>query len=60
MPYFAALYVMINTSKGITMTIHNNPSVLLSKISLSIYLFLFLFPRDLTSLGSGIKDIDIV
>jgi hypothetical protein len=42
------------------MIIHNNPSVLVSKISFLIHLFLFLFLRDLTSLKSGFKDKDTV
>jgi hypothetical protein len=51
---------MINTSKEITMIIHNNSSVLASKISFLIHLFFILFPRDLTSLRSGIKEKDTV
>ena len=51
---------MINTSKGISMIIHKNPSVLVSKISFLIPQFLFLFLRDLTSLKSGFKDKDTV
>lgn len=60
MPHFATIHFMINTSNGITVIIHYNPTVLVSEIFLNSSLFMLLFPRDLPFFVSVIKNKDSV